>query len=529
MIGADTDPLERAQAARAFLRSHRRAWRPSAYQVYATVLFGAIIGAFVRGALASLLAGGVSVHGVLVLGPGVLVIALLAAARFGTWQGPVSFSAADVALLLTAPIATEALLRPKLDHALMIGAAVGAVAGGVAILVVGGGPAALGAARSLAAVIGIAGLAPAGVALSWLVQSSRRSAEPVRRASPAVAAGAACLVAASALLSPWIGVWSGPWGWSIAPLAGGPGWAVAFGLAVAASAAIVVWARSRARVVSVEAFAVRAGIRSALAASALSLDYRGAALAHRAALPPARALPGRIHIRPPARPQRAIAWRDAVALLRDPWRVAWATLLAAGATLEPLSYPGRVPAAGLAAAGLYFAASLLCEPLRVDVDHPDRSTVLLSWPFARVLVAHCALPALILFAGVGGAIVAGVVVGIAGPGTLALIPSVVAPVVATAVLAAALASRRGGRVDEALIVRLLGADPSSPAAAMIVFWLAPWLIATLAVVGGAALVLGHAVTHHRPVLAAGLIAVAITVAAATALLGAARRTTMRSD
>jgi hypothetical protein len=525
--GAGADPLERAEAARSFLRAHRRSLRPSAYQVYVTLLFGAITGAFARGALASLIAGGVSVHGVLVLGPGVMVIALLAAARFGTWQGPVSFSAADVGLLLTAPIASEALVRPKLDRALVLGAAVGAVAGALVILVLAGGPAALGVARSLAAVIGIASLSASCVALSWLVQSSRRSSRQIRRASPAVVMGAACLVAAGALVSRWIGVWSGPWGWSIAALAGGPAWPVGLGLALLSCAALVAWARGRAHVVSIEAFAVRAGTRSALAASAFTLDYRAAALAHRAALPAGGAR--LVRIRPAARPERAIAWRDALALARDPWRVGWATLLAAGATLEALSHPGLLPAAGLAAAGLYFAAGMLCEPLRVDVDHPDRSAVLLSWPFARVLLGHCALPALVLFTGAAGAIVASVVIGMAGAGALALIPSLLVPVVATAVLAAALASRRGGRVDEDLMIRMLSADPSSPAGVMIVFWLIPWLIATLIVVGGAATVLGHAVAHHRPILDAGAVALAITAAASVALLGAARRTKMRGE
>jgi len=98
--------------------------------------------------------------------------------------------------------------------------------------------------------------------------------------------------------------------------------------------------------------------------------------------------------------------------------------------------------------------------------------------------------------------------------------------VATAVLAAALSARRGGRVDEALLLRLLGADPSSPASwAMIVLWVAPWLILTLITLGGAITIVGHAVVHHRSVVSAGVIAVGITAAVAGALIRVARRTT----
>jgi hypothetical protein len=233
-----------------------------------------------------------------------------------------------------------------------------------------------------------------------------------------------------------------------------------------------------------------------------------------------------MRIRPPGRPPRALVWRDAIGLVRGPSRVGWATLLGAGATVEALTHPGAVLPAGLAAAGLYFAASLLAEPLRVDIDYPDRSAVLLSWTFARVVLAHCVVPAVTLAAITALSVVVSVAVGVAGPGALALIPTLLVSVVVTAVLAAALAARRGGRVSEEVLIRMLGADPSSPVSAtMIVLWLAPWLIADMVAVGGALAVLGHAVAHHRSVLGAGVIAFGITVAVAGAFLGAARRTT----
>ena len=487
------------------------------------MLGAAIVGVFVRGAIASLIAGGIGVHGLLVLGPAVLLVVVLAAARFGSWQGPVSFSAADLGLILMAPIATSDLVRPKLEHSLLVGALVGAAVGGLAILVVVGGPAGLGAARSLAAVVGLASLSSLCVAVSWLVQSSRSLAPRVGRLSPVVLLLAAGLVAASATISRSIGVWSGPWGWAIAPLAGAAGWPFALGLLLAVSGAVVAWAFSRAGASSIEMFAVRAGTRSALTASAWTLNYRAAAISYRSAQP--RGLGSRARISPPARPQRAILWRDALGLLRDRSRVGWATLLGAGAVVEALTHPGAVLPAGLAAAGLYFAASLLCEPLRIDVDDPDRSATLLSWPFARVLLAHCALPALTLFAIAAGTVLASVAFGIAGAGALILIPSLGIPVVAVAVLAAALAARRGGRIDEGLLIRLLGVDPTSPAATLIPLWLAPWLILTLITLGLSLSVIGHAVAHHRSLLSAGAIAVAIAAAVAAVLLSTARRTT----
>jgi hypothetical protein len=103
----------------------------------------------------------------------------------------------------------------------------------------------------------------------------------------------------------------------------------------------------------------------------------------------------------------AVAWRDATALSRDPARLGWASLLGAGATALALAHPGNVAIAVLAAGGLYFAAALLCEPMRVDVDYPDRSVVLLSWEFARVLMAHCLVPLTTL-----AAIVAVTIVGL---------------------------------------------------------------------------------------------------------------------
>ena len=519
------DAHDRAREVRRFLRARRRRFRPTAYQVYATLVVGGIAGALAGNAVSEAIGGSLTAHKLLVFGPVVLFLVLLGALRFGTWQGPVSFSTADVGFLLTAPIAIAALVRPKLDQGLVLGAAVGAAVGGVAILLVAGGPGTLGLVRALGAVAGVAAFAVLAVAASWLVESSRGASGLVRRASPAVlVTGAALLAISGSSFGRSLGVWSGPWGWAIAPLAGTSRWPVAVALIVIAAGASTMLALRRAGAAGPEVFLARAETRSGLTASAFSLDYRGAALTYRSALP-ARVGP-RARVPLPRAPRFAVLWRDAVGLLREPSRLAWATLLASAATVEALTHPGSPIPAGIAAIALYFAAGLLCERLRLDVDAPDTGALLLSWPFARLLLAHCALPALALFAVAGTAVVATVVAGAAGAGALALIPTVLAPIVLVAVLCAALSARRGGRVDEQLLGRLLSLDPNNPGgAAVLVLWLIPWLLATTIIVSGAILVLGSAVAHHRAFVPAALIALAVAGAACAVLVAIARGST----
>ncbi len=275
----------RAADARAFIRTRRRRARPSLYSVYLTILVCAVLGALGNGIVTSLLAGGISVHALLVFGPALLALGLLAAARFGTWQGPVSFSAADVAVLLMAPIATADLVGPKLDRALLTGALAGAALGAITVLLISGGPAGVGAVRSTCTAVGVAGLGVLAVSASWLVQSSRAAAGRIRRLSPAIVLIAAAVVVAGAAWWNSIGAFSGPWGWAVAPLAGVPGWPIMTALTVGAAVGVALWARVRAGAATLELFDVRAGTRSALTASTFTLDYRGAALARRAAQP----------------------------------------------------------------------------------------------------------------------------------------------------------------------------------------------------------------------------------------------------
>ena len=528
---------ERARAANALLRARRQRRRPTFYQVYVTILLTGIGGALLGGAISTAVGPGLSAHALGVLGPAALLLVVLAALRFGTWQGPVSFSAADVALLLAAPIALGHLVRPKLDQGLVAGAVAGAAVGAVVLLSSAGGA---GAGPTLCVVVGFASLGALCAAASWVVQSSRRVAGLVARASPAIVllAGAFALAAENSALGRTIALWSGPWGWSVAPLAGVSAWPVAVALLVLLTAGAIIVARHRAGSASLEQFLTRAETRAGITASLTTLDYRSASLTQRAAGAGGRAgargrrAGGRAGARGrrlrrvprPGSPRFAVLWRDALALIRSPARLAWATLLSAAGTWEALTHPGRPIAAALAALALYFAAGLLSEPLRVDVDHPAKSRLLLSWDFARVLVAHCAVPWLALLAVCAATIAAAVIAGAAAPGALALIPTLALPLLGSAVLCAAQAARRGGRIDESLLARITttaAADPTGGLTAVI--WLMPWLLVCAAVCGAPVLLVGHAVAHHRAVVQTAILALAGSAVAAGWIFGVARR------
>lgn len=484
--GLDTVSVGRAHDVRAFLRSRRRRFRPTAYQVYATLVFVGVFGALLHGVIVSAIGGRLTAHKLIVLGPVVLMLVALAAARFGTWQGPVTFSTADAALLLSAPIAIAALVRPKLDRALLVAAVGGTVAAGLALLLLAGGPAGVGAPRSLLAIVGGAAFALCVTASSWLIQSSRSAARLVLRASAmAVVSGGALLVAA-ATGSParLAGSWSGPWGWVLAPLVGTAGWPVAAALMVGLAVAVVVIARSRAGSAPVEEFLSRAETRAGLAASTFSLEYRSALQTYREALTGQLRAP-QSRLARPGNARLTIIWRDALALLRDRGRIGWSVLFAASGTYELLSHPVAAIPAALGAIGLYFGASVLCEPLRLDVDRPDRSTILLGWGPARLLIAHCMLPAGIVFIAAAATIVASTVAGVVGAGASGLIPTILIPVTCTTVASVALASRRGGRIDERVLSQLMTTDVSNPfGIALIALWLAPWLLLQVATVAG---------------------------------------------
>jgi hypothetical protein len=512
-----------AQASRAYLREHRRRRRPSLYAIYLTALLLVFAGVLGHHVLATVVGGGLDRATVTGAGPAVLALMLVSCIRVGVWQGPVSFSVADVCLVLLAPVSAVSLVRPKLDHAMAGGAAAGAILAAAAVLLSAGGLSAVGAPRAIATVVSLTAFGALLVAAGWLVESSRRLGRGVVRAGPLPALlAAALLVSVAGAGGRAVAVWSGPWGWALAALADRPGWPAATGLALVGAVLTCAVARRRAATVRAEAFLDRAYTRSGLAAATFTLDYRGAALVQRRAAAAGRVARHR-RVPRPRSPRAAIAWRDTLALVASPVRALTGAALAAAAVVEAATHPGRGLPAVLAALCLYGGAALLSEPLRVDVDQPDRSWLLLSRTFAEVLLDHTALPIAVMSVAAALAVAVLVVAGVAGPAALVLIASLVVPAVAVAVLCASLATRRGGRIGPELLARILSLDPSSPLVLIAVLWLAPWLLLCAAALGLAFALLGHAAAGGRPVAGIGLSVSVLAFAVAWALRQQARR------
>lgn len=522
--------LVRAEAVRRYLAEHRRRRRPSLFTIYVAVLTVAIFGALGESVLAAIVGGGLAQRSVAQFGPAAVALLLLAAARFGVWQGPVSFRVPDVVLVLLAPLSIASLVRSRLDHALLVAAASGAALGTAAALLAAGGVPALGAARAVALALGMAAIGALAIAVSWLVEASPAATRTVARAGPLlVALALAPLVAVAGHIGAVVAAWSGPWGWAIQPFTGRGGWPVATVLLLAVAFVAVRVARRRVEAAGAIVFLGRAEVRTGMAGAAFMLDYRGVALQRRG---PSAASAGRLGslalgsltVPRPRSARLAIPWRDALSSLRAPARAGAAALVTAAAVGEAATHPGRGLPAAVCALGLYAAAALLCEPLRDEVDHPDRGAVLLSRRFASLLLAHCVVPAAILAASGAVTIAVLAAAGVAGPLLLLAIPTLLPAASAVAVLSAALATRRGGRIDGDTMGRLAIVDPSSPAfGAALVVVLAPWLLVSGGVLTVAVALLGSAVTHHERGVAAGAEVTVLALVAALVLLQIARR------
>ena len=254
---------------------------------------------------------------------------------------------------------------------------------------------------------------------------------------------------------------------------------------------------------------MRAEARSGAMASAWGLDARTARLSLRRAAGPARRRPAR-GLRAPRQPELAIPWRDATSALRAPQRTLGSAALAAGAAAVAIAAADRPAAAAVAALGSYVAASTLLEPLRVEIDRPSASRVLLRRPFGRILLGHVAVPIAVMAA---GAAVAGIVLAVAGAlpargGALAFAAIAIVP---TVVLCAALSSRRGGRVPVSVLAMGSTGDPSG--GGIVVAWLLAWPAAAM-VLGALPLVY---VARGTSLSSAVIFALAVALAAPSAL------------
>jgi hypothetical protein len=457
--------------------------------IYTVAITGAIFGALLYGTASSALAASITPQTLPEWGPAVALVALVAVVRWGTWQGPVVFAAADVGFLLGAPLSRRTLSARPLARALAAGAGVGAIAAAVALVGLGGRGRGVGAAPAAGLAIGVGLLAILGVALAGRVQCSARwtrgaaiglvLALPV--AAGLVAASDAGHAARTAVL------WSGPWGWALQPVAGvttTSAVAALAALAVVAGAAVVATALAFGTCPT-ERHVVRAEARSGAVASLWALDARTARLSLQRAGGPRRGRGAR-RLRAPRRAALAIPWRDAVSAMRAPGRTLTGVALAGAAAALAILAARHIAAEALAALGTYLAASTLLEPLRLETDQPSASHVLLTVPFGRVLLGHIAFPMAVVAgaAGLAGAVVAASGEVAARAGALAVMAVAVTPAI---VACAALSSRRGGRLPISVLTAGATGDPSGGGGALIA-WLAAWPAAA-ALLGGLPVVL----------------------------------------
>ena len=337
-------------------------------------------------------------RGIARAGAAALLLGLLAALRYATWQGPVVFHPPEVQWLLGAPLARAGLVRSRLARGLVAGAATGLLLGLGAFVLL---EAELGVAAGpllAAALLGPAAFGLLAAALGGLVERSPAATRAVLRLSPlALAAAAALALAPGGAAGARAVLWSGPWGWAVGPLAAAagasvPGWSAQAALLAAATVAALLAAWVRAGTVAVEELARRAAARSGLAANLYNLDARGTALVRRRS---ARTLLGLARVRLPRPRWRwlAVPWRDALSTLRVPARLGWAAALAGAAVLGVAAEPDRRVLVAAAILAGYLAAAQLAEPLRAEADQPDASRQL-PWTWSDLLLLHCVVPAL---------------------------------------------------------------------------------------------------------------------------------------
>ena len=350
-----------------------------------------------------------------------LAVLLLAALLWDArWRGPVTVARPTADWLLDTPVRRDRLLRPRYRASALTALAGGAVAGLVPVaglLAAGLGGHSTGHELRLAAVTmtGTALLALCGTGLAARAEAGQ-SQRSLRAAGLALVLAAAALaglaVASAALRLPHaistVLLWSGPWGWAtqgpVALSSGGAGsWPIAIALlALTAIAALVAGDRAAARVPAA-ALRARARTMGDMSAAMMNLDTRRITTAYRDVRASAAAY--RIWLRPPRSRDLVLIWRDLVALIRVPYRVAWSALLAFGAVgLGALA--ARSPRDGLLPLALaliagYLAAAGLCEGARLDADDPRRSGSL-PFSYRSLPLRHAVVPAavLLLFAAI---------------------------------------------------------------------------------------------------------------------------------
>lgn len=461
------------------LTAVRQWWRvqhppPSVRQrldaVYTIAITAAIVGALAYGTAVSALAEVVTPARLALLGPALLLLALVPAMRWGAYHGPVVFTTADVAFLLGAPLPRHRLAARRLVLALAGGAAAGAAVAGVAILGLAGEGRGIAEDRAAGLVVGLAELGVLAVAGAWAVERSARWDRAAWRARwpAALAAGGVAAVADAGLLGRTIALWSGPWGWAVQPGAGAGGaWPVALLLLTLVTAVAAGVSVRGCGACSAERHLRRAEGRASAVASLAALDARTArrTLERVGARDAGRPL---AHLRRVRAARLAVAWRDVVAALRAPARVAEAAALAGGGTVIAVVAADRLAALAVAPLAVYLGAARMLWPLRAELDAPERARVLLRPSLRRILLEHALVPVVVTTTAAALA-VAGCALAGAGPaaGLLALAAT---PMLT---LCAAMSARREGRLPTSVLATAIAVDPSGGAAA-VVAWLTFW-------------------------------------------------------
>ncbi|WP_028065734.1 hypothetical protein [Solirubrobacter soli] len=443
-----------------------------AYYVFITLAIG---GPLVYGTVSTALSEVATPHAVGIWGPSIALVALLAVVRWGAVQGPVVFSVADITHLLGAPLRRAELVLGRLIRGLLAWTGAAAVVGGLVLVGVAGDHRGIDAVRAAGFVVASAIFGLLGVVGAALVAGSERVDRATRRAAwPAVViAGGLVVLADSSTTGRHIALWSGPWGWAVQPLAGtAAAWPVAVVLLAALTAAITTLAVRRRGATPTERHLVRAEARGGAVAAIYSMNARYVRRSLTAVSTGPVAARGANRLKPPRSSRLTIAWRDAVAALAVPQRLAEALVLAAGGTAVCLVNGAHPVAVGAGALAIYAGASRLLEPLRAEVDKPGRVRVLLRAPIGKVLVQHALVPLAV--------VVVGALLAVAGCAAAGALPdhggaAVVLAVLATPTitLCAALSSRRGGRLPPSLLAATYG-DTSGMSVGLIFGWIILW-------------------------------------------------------
>jgi hypothetical protein len=442
-----------------------------------------------------------------------IVLIFLAAFRYSTVQGFVSFTEPDCLLILPAPIRRKDLVLPRLVTAGVLVGFAGALAGTL-VAVVSAGTAQSGGRTGKAALAGFA-LGVLIVAGSWHVQRLRWATLWVLRLTLPLLGLTILLGFAEGAGSTTrsAGLWSGPWGWGIVSVSAegsSYGWIGLVLLCTLALAGGISLFRTAGRC-SIEDFRSRARTRSQVVASLHALDWRTVAQAGKGSR--AKTWQSRVRVRMPHKRVLIVPWHSAVALLRSPVRLGWGIMLAgAGMVLLTLQPTGQ-GTLWAGAVALYLAATSLLEPLRLEVDSPATARLFLPWPFDKVLWLHCLLPTTIVVVAGVVAVAGATALGYVTAGAFGTMMLIVIPLSLVVVLAAAFSARRGGRVS-ANLINMAALDTTGFSFLFVLLRLAMWAILALAATAISVYVVGRAhFTFGVPLLEVfgGLVVLAVAL------------------